>query len=160
MFPNRLLSPDNPIDDDDLQFLDDDERNAELGLEPPAPITSLPYDEPSPLVARAIQPPERAPLVGALRWRLAEVARARGVMNREGSHRGKVSLSGLARGSGLAHTTVKRILAHPDDIDMIATETMIRLCYFLKCQPGDLLIYTSGRSPNHERQNTADTGRN
>lgn len=160
MFNNRILSPDDGIDDEDLQFLEAEDRDAILGLEKPAPVTQLPYSEPGPQVMKAINPPAREPLRGDLQWRLAEIARARGVVNREGSHAGKVALSGLARGTGLAHTTIKRILAHPEQVDMVARETLIRLCGFLRCQPGDLLIFVPHRSSSNERENAPNPGRN
>lgn len=163
MIPNPIFGPDDEIDDEDLQYLDPDEQARALGLEPDPRITQVPYDKPATLLQDQIKAPAPPPVPGYLTWRLAEVARARGVVNMQGPHRGKVALMGLHRGTGLAHTTIKRLLAHPEDVDMVASDTLSRLCGFLQCQPGDILVYVPGRRARREPENdhaVANAGRN
>ena len=148
MFGPRLFPPDSPTDDEDLQFLTEEDRARELGLEVPY-VNSVPD---GPLLTHKIAPPPPPPVPGRVGWRLHEVARSRGIVNQHGPYQGHVALMGLARGAGLAHTTVKRILQRPESMEMVSTDTLARLCGFLRCQPGDLLVYNKGRRPDDDQR--------
>jgi DNA-binding Xre family transcriptional regulator len=81
------------------------------------------------------------PLRGQVRLRLDEVARLRGVVNHKGKFRGMTNLSAIQRGTGLAYATLNKLLRAPQDQTGISFDVLTRLCEFLHCQPGDLLVW-------------------
>ena len=132
------------FEDDD--FLDDPDLNESLGIITPEirDISELAAHDRGPVAgARSFQPP----VPGYIDIRLAQVARARGVVNPKGPYAGQVSLSGLVRGTSLAATTIQPLLHHPGNRDLLHFDTLSRLCEFLRCQPGDLLVYRKGPRP-------------
>jgi putative transcriptional regulator len=76
-----------------------------------------------------------------IQFRLAEVARERGVVVKRGPHKGKVSLTKILNGTGAAYTTIFPLLRHPEQAKGISFDLLERLCRFLDCQPGDLIKY-------------------
>lgn len=78
---------------------------------------------------------------GTIRLRVAEVAYARGYVNTEGPFAGTVNLTALQRGTDLAYTTLTALVRQPATVRAITFDTLARLCAFLDCQPGDLLVY-------------------
>ena len=84
------------------------------------------------------------PVPGEIQFLLAQVARAKGVVNPKGPYRGQVSLTGLMRGTSLASTTIHPLLHNPEAMKMLHLDTLARLCDFLRVQPGELLVYKPG----------------
>lgn len=132
---------DEKYDDEDLEYLDENDRLVALGLaepEPVPPVTELLATDVGPAPAkRILQPPPR----GYVQVRLAEVARSRGVINASGPYKGQISLAALVRGTNLAATTLQQLLRKPEEVNMVSLSTIARLCNFLRCQPGDILVY-------------------
>jgi DNA-binding Xre family transcriptional regulator len=81
------------------------------------------------------------PLRGRIRYRLDDVARARGLVITSGRYKGQVNLSAITRGTGLAYATVYKILRQEQDTTGMSKQVMARLCEFLHCTPGDLMVY-------------------
>lgn len=148
------MALDPEYEPEDLQFLSPRERLIALGMDPEVDITYSDDPHPGDLKGRDVGPVHPAiktlqpPLPGWLEIRVAEVARARGLVNPRGPYRGKVSLTALTNGTNLAHTTIKPMIATPEECLMFHQNTLIRLCDFLRCQPGDLMIYHKGRRPS------------
>jgi len=89
----------------------------------------------------AIKVPSRPAPPGMIMWRLEEVMRARGLVNDKGPFKGRVNLSAIVRGSGLATSTLYPLLRDPGSTKGILLSTLVRLCWFLRCTPGDLLEF-------------------
>lgn len=77
-----------------------------------------------------------------IRWKLNEVMAVKRVRNKE-----------LAEGVGVTETTVYR-LRKVDEMPRLTPERLNSICQFLKCQPGDLLVYEpdlpEGTAPTEE----------
>jgi DNA-binding Xre family transcriptional regulator len=88
---------------------------------------------------------------GYIRVRIREVAVNRGCVVMYGEHRGEANLSAIARGAGLAWTTVNVLANNGNNISGLKLETIARLCAFFQCSPGELLEYVQyegvGRPP-------------
>lgn len=76
---------------------------------------------------------------GRIDLRVTEVARERGIVLKAGAHKGKVNLSAISQATGISYTTLWDILRRPEDVRGISFDTLVALCVFLKCEPGDLL---------------------
>lgn len=145
-------------DEDDLEFLDADSRAEALGLSVKDPVRVIPSTGHNALPGDPFEIPEitplgnkerspevaQRPLPGWIQIRLGDVARSRGVVNPKGSYRGLPSITAIARGTDITPSTVQAILNDSSRIAMIHFGTLARLCHFLKCQPGDLLVYREG----------------
>lgn len=147
------------FDPEDLEFLDDDSRASALGLtgivSPVRVIESTGHNAPEedPFEIPDISPMDRRhrspeisqrPLPGWIKIRLADVARTRGVVNPKGPYRGLPSIAAIQRGTDITASTIQALLNDPDRLAMIHFGTLARLCGFLQCQPGDLLVYHHG----------------
>lgn len=138
---------------DDFEFLSDEDRARELGIEPAEllqgddeDISSIPFNQPGPIpdsILQVAQP--SAP--GWIEIRLADVARTRGVVNAKGRYRGHVSMIALARGTNLAPSTIIPMLRKDATIKGMSFDTISRICHFLKCNPGDILRFHTGPRP-------------
>jgi len=51
----------------------------------------------------------------------------------------RLKMSDVVRGTGLGRTTVWNL--YHDKATRIGFDVLAKLCRFLKCQPGDLLVY-------------------
>jgi DNA-binding Xre family transcriptional regulator len=88
---------------------------------------------------------------GYIRFKIKEVALAKGCVVPSGPHRGEANLSAITRGSGLAWTTVQSLANNADNISGLKLETVARLCAFFQCAPGDLMEFVqyTGRTRPH-----------
>jgi DNA-binding Xre family transcriptional regulator len=88
---------------------------------------------------------------GYIRVRIKEVAVNRGCVIMYGEHRGEANLSAIARGAGLAWTTVNTLANNGSNISGLKLETIARLCAFFQCSIGEILEYVQyeglGRPP-------------
>lgn len=82
-------------------------------------------------------PRERVSTAGRIRVRINEVALARGVTNAAGL----ANVQAIQAGTELPEMTIWQLVRHPDARSAIGFDTIARLCMFLRCQPGDLLVY-------------------
>jgi putative transcriptional regulator len=129
-------------------IFDSDRDNADMvSPEVPTPLRS-----PRSRTRRRTQKPatlrdELAP--GHIRFHLDSLMRKAGLVNRTGRSdtRGKTSLLGLSRRSGISPNTCWQLLRHPETINRLELGTLARLCAALGCQPGDLLEYVPNDAP-------------
>jgi DNA-binding Xre family transcriptional regulator len=87
---------------------------------------------------------------GRVYLRLAEVARAKGVLNR----RGTPNRAAIRRMCSMSDETLFYLLRYPELTERIHFSTLAKLCYGLGVSPGDLLEYVptdGGETPLSEQ---------
>lgn len=77
---------------------------------------------------------------GKIQLTIAEAAVLRGHGGR-GRLAGYANLEGIKNATGISHSRLFYLLRDPDRIQYISLATLVRLCGYLECQPGDLMKY-------------------
>jgi DNA-binding Xre family transcriptional regulator len=132
------------VDPDDLEFMNIPDRLSALGIDPESVVPEGPAIKAGGSRLDVIAPPKKL-VPGKVTFRVAEVARERGLIHQTGQHKGQVNLIAIHRGTDLAYTTIMSYVNDPGSLTMIYLDTIARLCSFLQCSPGDLIRYT----PDH-----------
>src|SRR3954452_9435533 len=94
------------------------------------------------------------PVTGKVYWRVAEMARKRGLVSDRGRTPGKPHLQAIMRAIGLSYEAVYKLLRKSSRIQRVDIATLERLCALFRCAPGDLLGI-DWRYPPHPRAHTA-----
>jgi DNA-binding Xre family transcriptional regulator len=81
------------------------------------------------------------PGLGAIRFRLHELAQERGLVIAKGRYAGKANRAQIRRMTGVSDDALFYMLRYPHTIKQIHFRALARLCHGLGCQPGDLLVY-------------------
>lgn len=93
-------------------------------------------------LARSKQFPR--PGLGVIRWRLHRFCLEQGgdlVVTHKSKYLGQPNLSAVFRRTRVSRDTLFYIIRYPETVKSAHFKTLARLCYGLKCQPGDLLEY-------------------
>jgi DNA-binding Xre family transcriptional regulator len=108
-----------------------------------------PGHNPSPVMAKR-RIPEAYETFGTVRFTLDRLARARGILSRQG----KPNRAEIQRRTGVCDETLFYMLRHPELVDRVHFRTLAKICHGLECRITDLLEYTphlGGPTPLSDR---------
>ncbi len=74
------------------------------------------------------------PITGEVYWRVAEMARKRGLVSRTGRTPGRPHLLAIMRATGVSYQTVYTLLRKPARVRRVDLATLERLCALFQCE--------------------------
>lgn len=90
--------------------------------------------------------PERQ---GRIVFDLTAICEKRGYVHKTPQWKGRVQMSKLARDAQLAYVTIFDLIKYPRGLSSVSFDVLGKLCFALRCQPGDFLRFeSSGASLN------------
>jgi DNA-binding Xre family transcriptional regulator len=85
---------------------------------------------------------------GRISFQIAKRTRELGLLNQFG----EPNVEKIHQATQISTNTVTRLLRTPETVQTLTVDTLARLCQFLECQPGDLIVHERACVPLRRRR--------